>query len=806
MRNKIYSPKISEDDVEKSKQHFEDLAKILARNYLDTSVGLTNEDASSEHEKENLYKILNKEVTSMPLSDSNGLKDWKRVIFLLGAGATYNAFNNVPLGDQAKKIIGDHFTFNLFEDFKYSFTDIMENKTIKDVVIKQLVKKGKDEKQIDEFINDESKKTHFEFSPALLNIIQKYKLEFAKLKIYNDNRLVSVEPDFENALLLLSHFFPASKIREELFAHFSFRHGPTLYFDLISHLFKHRFIDVIINFNFDELLDQAIEDEIGPNVYTSILSDGDIKDFADYIIDGKLKIPTYIKPHGTFSHKSSLRFTKNHYDLIPEDMQTFLTNLISCQGEDGYAKSSILVIFGFAMQSIEFDDILFSLDREKKTEIYFIAYSKSDANTIRKKYDRVIEAGKEENKGYELPFELKIIFAKSLVDFNTKEIQYDLFFEKLWEEINKFFDRKFEISPIHRHKIIQSIFGHRKLYGDLPSRDPSFDAPSPFRKVGKEMSLNKRYFESRYYFLDRCKIEIIIELLKRRGLISIQYLLKGKAGRYFKKYHEFVNNFNQKIDKKFNKEIVEMVKQKNDEKINQLSNEKNKQKIPVFSFLQILKSLELSPDYLKDKCSTEDFDATIASLKLSVGLSPDIESIKDTLHSYKEKLQGSTKAIIRSRFNDKRFLILDNYHPKQILHTRLAYEVEILKRVNKKWKAIVIVEDYNTIVDAFKLMADELLVLNCESCKELLSEHIDRGKLTNEAHNHHFVLFINEHEVDAIYYYQKGNSNMISPIVLTNNNNLLILLQVLRNYIKSSTLSKKGKSKWQSLIGKINLK
>ena len=41
------------------------------------------------------------------------------------------------------------------------------------------------------------------------------------------------------------------------------RYYPGLAYEILAHLMKHGFIDAIINFNFDEVLDQAIEDELG---------------------------------------------------------------------------------------------------------------------------------------------------------------------------------------------------------------------------------------------------------------------------------------------------------------------------------------------------------------------------------------------------------------------------------------------------------------------------------------------------------------------------------------------------------------
>ncbi|MBK7939692.1 MAG: hypothetical protein IPJ82_22550 [Lewinellaceae bacterium] len=82
--------------------------------------------------------------------------------------------------------------------------------------------------------------------------------------------------DFESYLLLMTKFFREQDVRKALQEMFNVRYAPCLFYEIAAHLFKHRFFDVIINFNFDELLDQSIREEMGVADY-KIISDGDCK-------------------------------------------------------------------------------------------------------------------------------------------------------------------------------------------------------------------------------------------------------------------------------------------------------------------------------------------------------------------------------------------------------------------------------------------------------------------------------------------------------------------------------------------------
>jgi len=101
--------------------------------------------------------------------------------------------------------------------------------------------------------------------------------------------------------------------------------APQLGYELIAHFLRHGFIDHVVNFNFDEALDVALENELGINGYRRILTETDV------LVDDELEpppsarhLPHYLKLHGTISIPSSLRFTKDHtQSLSPSVLRLF---------------------------------------------------------------------------------------------------------------------------------------------------------------------------------------------------------------------------------------------------------------------------------------------------------------------------------------------------------------------------------------------------------------------------------------------------------------------------------------------------
>lgn len=168
--------------------------------------------------------------------------------------------------------------------------------------------------------------------------------------------------DFESQLTILSKFYTPRQIRDVISRMYHHRYHPHILFETIAHLLKHRFIDVVINYNFDELLDQAVEEELRGGDHRFVLSDGDCEGFSRLMVAEQLKVPVYIKPHGTAGHKSSLRFTKDAYVGMPADLLEFTRKLLygyTREDHEGQPHVDVnLISIGFAFNSVELVNML----------------------------------------------------------------------------------------------------------------------------------------------------------------------------------------------------------------------------------------------------------------------------------------------------------------------------------------------------------------------------------------------------------------------------------------------------------------
>jgi len=135
------------------------------------------------------------------------------------------------------------------------------------------------------------------------------------------------------------------KVRERISERYRHRHPSLLTYELLAHLLHHRFLDAIVSFNFDELLDQAIEDELGPNEYTRVVTERDCRP------EVPTGTPLYVKMHGTASEPDSLRFTRERYYWTPK-------SIVELVEREFDVEHLVLVNVGFRLASFDFQYLL----------------------------------------------------------------------------------------------------------------------------------------------------------------------------------------------------------------------------------------------------------------------------------------------------------------------------------------------------------------------------------------------------------------------------------------------------------------
>ncbi len=137
--------------------------------------------------------------------------------------------------------------------------------------------------------------------------------------------------DFETRLAALSRTPEVTQeVKSMISEWYAYRHPTILGYELLAHLLKHRFLDAILSFNFDELLDQSLDDELGSDGYRRLVSDRDCAnvesdpDKTDYL-------PLYIKLHGTATEPDSLRLTREAYYKLPQKLMGVVQELLKSQ-------------------------------------------------------------------------------------------------------------------------------------------------------------------------------------------------------------------------------------------------------------------------------------------------------------------------------------------------------------------------------------------------------------------------------------------------------------------------------------------
>jgi len=485
------------------------LASELAYNYYSNSFGAKEKDKAAAFENaffadEELMKNFGKL-----------LKDDFRVrnILIVGAGASYDSFKCMPLGRMMQ----------------------------------------------------EAMKKDFE-EPIIKSDIEFLKDRFTKEKEDLEDLFGGRELSFENYFYLLSsHFVNQSDLRESIKKMTDIRYAPSLFNEIVAHLLKHAFLDVVINFNFEETLDQAIEDEIGAENYYKVISDGHVVDIDKVLVDGRLKSPIYIKPHGTNSHKSTLRFTNNHYFDLPGDIKEMLKKILkgklTGKGDENKKINRInLIVAGFALESVEFNKLL-KIKKEDKDQypeyhIYHIDHFPFDLSIDSDKTREFLSkfpschsffSGKEMipivdvDKKYQgllsyIPLKTSTFTDKT----NRLSTPFAELMSVLWRKVHNSFSESYAPRSIARHEIISYLlydpgFGFDKLQGPEELIQNRLDLYHTYEPENQKWNTGS---QCRSYFSDKLMVELMLAINRNNGAIDIGEMLKGRIGFYYREYEK----------------------------------------------------------------------------------------------------------------------------------------------------------------------------------------------------------------------------------------------------------------------------
>lgn len=710
------------------------LATKLARNLI--SISFSDPDST--------------EAASVVLNNPNERNGSERFIVVIGAGASKHANEAIPLGREAIDILKGNYNIGSAN--------------------------GKQKKNWNKELNKL-------YNNEIEELSQVYRLD---------------KNDFETVLLALSKYYPKD-IYDKLATYYGYRYYPDLFYELLAHMFKNRFIDAIINFNFDELLDQAIEDDLGSSAYRKVIFDGDITDYdTDVIKNDHFQRPFYVKPHGTFSHKTSMRFTRRDYFNISDDIDIFLGKLLSGKLNNKPKIPVNLLVFGFNMESFEFIRLLKKSLPDKST-IYI--FDKSHKGVFNKEIESL-------NKSKDLKFfniRKNCKISTEYIPWNKKKSSIDNILLSLYEKITEKFKAGYKPVGIKRHVCISNLF-----------------------KYGKPKKRSE--IEDLDYFKDRVYIELVLQIAESKGFISLQQLTNDRTGRYYNLY----------------KKSFEKYKPTN----------KNKPKDKALSLFDFCENLGLKPySYSREfymlprnvniktknkiTLSKEGFDAFVNTLISKLEGKVTTEIIERIKCDAKKDQTESTIPINRkftlvatlndlfdsedSEFCQKDKDIHDNiFKDPTEINTKLAFSYETIKMFSKvemeKWDYFLsIAETGEWLVDKIKSIEFEdkkikLILADMAHADELEKMVSDINQKCNKKntieiyqlfwwlHNQHMSLFLKRNETKGdieiykvIYFTRKSRSNLITPVILEDNADKKIALEIFAAYLQKALLQEANK-------------
>lgn len=363
---------------------------------------------------------------------------------------------------------------------------------------------------------------------------QRLAAELRRLEsVYRLNR-----DDFETTLLALGAIgYMSDRLREILKQLYSAGGCALLQYEMLAHLLKHRFLDAIINFNFDELLDRAIEDELRRGEYRFVLSDGD----CPRRLEGEIAQPLYIKPHGTVSHPSTMRFTREAYYGLPLGIRTLLEQLLSQQ-------PVTIWVVGFNMQSMEFNLLLQGVRRHSDIIHFNLSEPRPDPPlpsaagqscfTVRAGDAAVGAPGSE----------TRPTLAEACVMLWSEVVKQLALCEQAPPAAGGNAEKQLPGIPIatavRRHQIVARLFPWTSG-GDLESRLASSVLPPPPaapastvpESAARDGERNKLRREIRYLH-DRCAVELAVTIAKSKGLLSLAVLSGDRCGEYYNRMRQ----------------------------------------------------------------------------------------------------------------------------------------------------------------------------------------------------------------------------------------------------------------------------
>ncbi len=373
-------------------------------------------------------------------------------------------------------------------------------------------------------------------------LIQQFNVDEAAVQAERERieRITAVDPEeFEAQLSAIGQILGGDRrVRTAISELYQVRHPTIKAYELIAHLLKHRFLDAIISMNFDELLDQSLDDELGCDEYQRIVSDRDCvavqtdEREPDYI-------PLYIKLHGTASEPESLRFTRESYYDSPARVGTVAAELFQ-------VPECVIVNLGFGLGSFDLHRLLAIPDTVRLFNLSTTKLQSSAKDAIMREREisrRPRDSSKTPPKHHGTKRERK---TRTFYTEGKHSRTCDKLVTGLLERIEVGGKALLEVSPavvslrtVKRHDAVVRLLGPKSDVGrrliNLPrnaeearfSLDPSSRATKPDAVYAG-------------YLWRRAILELTLAIARGRGLVSVKSLAVDRGGHYYDAYQRHV--------------------------------------------------------------------------------------------------------------------------------------------------------------------------------------------------------------------------------------------------------------------------
>lgn len=336
-----------------------------------------------------------------------------------------------------------------------------------------------------------------------------------KAEMFRLERVYGLDPrDFETRLAALSRTPQAAQaVRERISKDYAFRHPTILGYELIAHLLKHRFLDAVITFNFDELLDQSLDDELGPDGYRRLVSNRDCVN-VDHDPDSPEYLPLYIKMHGTATEPESLRMTRDAYYELPQKLISEVYGLLHC-------RRAVIVNVGSGMTGFDLHRVL---RIPEQLEIYDLSprplepkvCEEISTERLKPRPDSLFNREKRDSPEFFL-----------LADEARRATKCDIWLQKLVGEIENRTGNGADPNTVahlvrfrstDRHEAVASVLGANQI---LARWTDDFD---------------EHRDEYVRYLRQRTVLELALSGAKARGLAQLSWLALDRSGSYYELY------------------------------------------------------------------------------------------------------------------------------------------------------------------------------------------------------------------------------------------------------------------------------